>query len=281
MVLGAVLAAAPEETGKLTFNNVRDTHGLMGPKRLTDKILPGDEFYLCFDVEGVTIGADGKVHYSVAVEVADPKGKMLLKQEPKNLDAPASLGGKRIPAFVHLNVGLQSQPGAYTVNVTVVDLPTKHSQALKRTVEVLPKGFGIVRVKATSDSEGQTPVSVLGAGEGLWLTVGAVGFARGGADKQPDLSFEMRVSRRGRQARARQAGRRPSQQGRARRRGPRARAVFPVAEPIRQVHGRTDRRGQGRGQDDPAEIAASRRRAEMTTNVEESFLREITYENHL
>ena len=193
MVLGAVLAAAPEETGKLTFNNVRDTHGLMGPKRLTDKILPGDEFYLCFDVEGVTIGADGKVHYSVAVEVADPKGKMLLKQEPKNLDAPASLGGKRIPAFVHLNVGLQSQPGAYTVNVTVVDLPTKHSQALKRTVEVLPKGFGIVRVKATSDSEGQTPVSVLGAGEGLWLTVGAVGFARGGADKQPDLSFEMRV----------------------------------------------------------------------------------------
>ena len=39
----------------------------------------------CFDMEGVTIGADGKVHYSVAVEVADPKGKMLFKQEPKNL----------------------------------------------------------------------------------------------------------------------------------------------------------------------------------------------------
>ena len=30
-------------------------------------------------------------------------------------------------------------------------------------------------------------------GEGLWLTVGAVGFARGGADKQPDLTFDMRV----------------------------------------------------------------------------------------
>ena len=37
------------------------------------------------------------------------------------------------------------------------------------------------------------PVAVAGAGEGLWIQFGAVGFGRGGDDKQPDLTFEMRI----------------------------------------------------------------------------------------
>ena len=193
VVLAAVLAAAPEDKDKLTFSHVRDTHGLLGPTRAADKILPGGELYLCFDVEGVTVDDEGKVHYSIAVEVADSKGKTLFKQDPKDLEAPAALGGDHIPAYAHLDVGLQSPPGAYTTIVTVVDLPSKRSQQLKRTVEVLPKDFGLVRVKTTSDQEGQIPVAVTGAGQGLWLTFGAVGFARGGDAKQPDLTFEMRV----------------------------------------------------------------------------------------
>ena len=193
MLLGAVLAAAPEDKNQLTLSHVRDTHGLMGPTRTAEKLLPGGELFICFDLDGVTIDGDGKVHYSIAVEVADAKGKTLFKQEPKDLEAPASLGGDRVPAYAHLDVGLQSPPGEYTVTVTVVDLPSKHSQELKRTVEALPKDFGIVRVKTTSDQEGQIPVAVAGAGEGLWITFGAVGFGRGGDGKQPDLTFEMRV----------------------------------------------------------------------------------------
>ena len=71
-------------------------------------------------------------------------------------------------------------------------MPTKRSQELKRTVEVLPKDFALVRVKTTRDQEGQLPVVVPGAGEGIWISFGAVGFGRGDA-KQPDLTFEMRV----------------------------------------------------------------------------------------
>ena len=193
MVLAAAMAAAPEDKDKLTISHVRDTHGLIGPARTADKILPGGELYLCFDVEGVTIGDDGKVHYSIAIEVADPKGKTLFKQDPKDLEAPASLGGDRIPAFAHLDVGLQSPPGQYAVIVTVVDVPSKRSAQLKRTVEVLPADFGLVRLKTTSDAEGQLPVAAAGVGEGLWLSCGAVGFGRGGDGKQPDLTFEVRI----------------------------------------------------------------------------------------
>jgi hypothetical protein len=193
IVLAAALAAAPDEKDKLTFSHVRDTYGLMGPTRPAAKFLPGGELFFCFDVEGVTIDDDGKVHYSIAVEVADPKGKLLFKQEPRDLEAPAALGGDRIPAYAHLDIGLQSPPGEYAVKVTVVDLPTKRTQELKRTVEVLPKDFGLVRLKTTSDQEGQLPVAVPGAGEGLWIQFGAVGFGRGGDGKQPDLTFEMRI----------------------------------------------------------------------------------------
>jgi hypothetical protein len=192
VVLAAALAAAPVENDKLTLSHVRDTHGLMGPTRTGDKILPGGELYLCFDVDGVTVDDAGKVHYSITTEVADPKGKILFKQDPKDLEAPAALGGDSVSAFAHLDVGVQSPPGQYTITITVVDLPSKRSQELKRTVDVLPKDFGVVRLKTTSDREGQIPVSVPGAGQGLWLTFGAVGFGRGDG-KKPDLTFEMRV----------------------------------------------------------------------------------------
>ena len=192
IVLAAAFAAAPDDKDKLTLSHVRDTHGLMGPTRAAEKIYPGGELYICFDVNGVTIDDEGKVHYSVATEVADAKGKALFKQAPRDLDAPVGLGGDRVPAYVHLDVGLQSPPGEYTVTVTVVDLPTKRSQELKRTLEVLPKDFALVRVKTTGDREGQLPVAVPGAGEGLWVTFGSVGFGRGDG-KQPDLTYEMRV----------------------------------------------------------------------------------------
>jgi hypothetical protein len=192
MVLAAALAA-PQDKDKLTVSNVRATHGMMGPTRAGEKVLPGDELDLCFDVEGATVDDEGKVRYSIAVEVADSKGKTLFKQDPKDLEAPASLGGDRIPAYAHLDVGLQSPPGEYTFVVTVVDLPSKRSQQLKRTVEVLPKDFGLVRVKSTRDQEGQIPAVMPGVGEGLWLSFGAIGFARGGDGTQPDLTFEMRV----------------------------------------------------------------------------------------
>ncbi len=193
ILLAAALAAAPGEKDQLTLSHVRDAHGLLGPTRSADKFHLGGELFICFDIDGVTIDDEGKVHYSIADEVADAKGKVLFKQEPRNLDATAGLGGDRIPAFFHLDVGLQSPPGVYNVTVTVVDLPSKRSQQLKRTLEVLPKDFALVRVKTTSDQEGQLPVAVPGAGEGLWITFGAVGFGRGGDGKQPDLTFEMRI----------------------------------------------------------------------------------------
>ena len=191
IVLAAALAA-PDDKAGLTLSHVRDTHGLMGPTRTDEKLLPGGELFLCFDIDGVAIDESGKVHYSVETEIADAAGKVLFKQEPRNLEVAVALGGDRIPGFVRLDVGLDTPPGKYAVKVNVVDLSTKKTGELSRTLEVQPKDFGLVRVKTTSDQEAQLPVAVPGAGEGLWVHFAAVGFGRG-ADKQPDVTFEMRI----------------------------------------------------------------------------------------
>jgi hypothetical protein len=189
----AALTLPPNDAGDLKLTNVRPTYCVLGPDRAADKVLPGDSYCLSFDIEGITIDDAGKARYSVALDVADPDGKVLFKQEPKEQDAQTSLGGDRLPAYAQVNVGLEEKPGEYTLKVTVTDVATGKSTALTRAVGILPKDFGMVRLTTSSDAEGRNPVSVPGSGEWLWVQFGVVGFARGQADKQPDVAVEMRI----------------------------------------------------------------------------------------
>jgi hypothetical protein len=192
MAAAAALSLAPADAGELTVSNVRVTHGLIGPTRADDKVLPGDAVFLCFDVAGVTCDNEGKVHYSTSLEFQDGKGKTLVKKDPAKHDVVVSLGGDRVPAFARIDVGTETPEGEYVVKVVVADQASGKSQTISRTFTVLPKDFGLVRLTTTSDSEGLLPVSVPGSGEGLWVNFGVVGFGRG-AGKQPDVSFGMRV----------------------------------------------------------------------------------------
>jgi hypothetical protein len=193
VALAAVVSLAPDQGSGITLTNVRVTHGLLGPTRADDKLLPGDALLLAFDVEGITSDGEGKVRYSTGIEVFDPKGKSLFKQDPRDLEAIASLGGNRIPAVAQVDIGLDQPPGEHTVKVIVTDRATSKSQTLTHKFTVLPKGFGLVRLRQTSDQDGQSLVAVPGCGETLWVQFSAVEFMRDNASKQPKLTVEMRV----------------------------------------------------------------------------------------
>ena len=105
----AALTLAADPPPDLTLSNIRATHGLLGPKRLEKKVQPGDSVFVCFDITGITVGADGKVKYSVATDVTDSKGKSIFKQEPRDLEVPLSLGGNSVPGYSQIDVGL-AQP---------------------------------------------------------------------------------------------------------------------------------------------------------------------------
>ena len=193
LALAAALGAAPAQAGDLKLSNVRSTHGVMGPTRAEDKLLPGDTYVVCFDIGGMTPDERGKVSYSMGLEVTDASGKTLFTQEPANLEATASLGGDTIPAFARVDVGLSQPPGEHTLKVTILDRATGRKGALTRKFTVLPKGFGLVRLALTADAEGNIPLPAFGSGGTAFVQFGAVGFGRDGGSKQPNLRFAVRV----------------------------------------------------------------------------------------
>lgn len=189
----AVLTAAPGEASSLKIDNIRNTQGILGPTRKDGPFLPGDSFVLAYDIKGLKEGPDGKVLYSTALEVADGKGKVLFKQQPKDLEAVNGLGGGTLPGFVKLDIGINQPGGEFVVKLTVTDRATKKSQALTRTARVLPPGFGLVRLNVSTDPEGHSPAAALAAGQSLWLNAGVVGFERDKATKQPSVRLTLRV----------------------------------------------------------------------------------------
>jgi hypothetical protein len=189
----AALTAAPAQADGLTAVNVRSTYGVRGAERKDNKFLPGDQFVLSFDLDGITIDDNGKVQYSTSIEVLDNRDKLIFRQEPKPLEVTVALGGKRLPAFAAVNIGQEQPAGTYTVNVVVTDRASKQTHKFTKKFEVLPKDFGITRVVTTSDPEGQVSTSIFGSGETMWVNFNVVGFGREGGKGTPKVTAELRI----------------------------------------------------------------------------------------
>jgi hypothetical protein len=194
LTLAAALTLAPAQTsGKLTLANLRCTHGLIGPTRPTAKFLPGDIVYLGFDIDGVSVAKDGKVVYTMSLEVTDKAGKVKHKVDPTERPDFAPLGGNKVPGVAFVVIGVDLEPGEYSVKLTATDVVSKASGSVDFKFEVLKPDLGIVMVHATTDPEGRNPTHTTGyVGQFLWIQFAATGFKRDpGKKNQPDLKFEM------------------------------------------------------------------------------------------
>jgi hypothetical protein len=191
----AALQLSPAQAGKLTLTNDAFTYGMLGAARNDNKYLPGDSLYLTFEIDNIKSDEQGRVAYSMGMELIDTKGKSWFKQDPRNLEAINSLGGSRLPAFAHVHIGLDQPPGAYTLRVTVNDLQAKTTATLDRKFEVLPPGFGIVRLQLSyiADPPQQMPAPPFAAaGQFLWVNFAVTGFQRD-SKKVPNLRAELNV----------------------------------------------------------------------------------------
>ncbi len=191
VALLTVLSATPAESG-LSLTHVRSTHGLLGPQRRDDTLAPGDNLFVCFDIEGIRVDDEGKVRYSLAIEMSDAAGKLAFRQVPKAQEARVALGGNSVPAYAYLSIGLNTPPGDYRMKVIAKDLATGREQSFSRDLKVLPKDFALVRTTVSMDTEARFCDAAFSCGQGVWVHAHAVGFANGG-NKKPDVVFEMRV----------------------------------------------------------------------------------------
>ncbi len=192
----AALSLAPAQAGGLELTNVRPTYGMLGAPRPDLKFLPGDEFFLAFEIDGIKADDSGNVLYAMPMEVTDAKGKVHFKVE-KGQDKVAAinfLGGAKMPAVARVEIGLDMPAGEYTLKVGVTDLNTKKTGEVTRKFEVLPAGFGVVRLNASYDDSGAVPAPMTAVvGQLLSVNFLVVGFERDKSKKQPSLTMEMRI----------------------------------------------------------------------------------------
>src|SRR5260370_6391490 len=123
--LALALLSAPAQNEQLTISNVRATYDLLGPNRPDDKILPGDKYLVAFDVEGMKAAPDGKVSFSMAMELSDANGKILLNKPAMDQELYLSLGGGRLSNSVYIYSDPNDKPGKRSIKLTVVDKTTK------------------------------------------------------------------------------------------------------------------------------------------------------------
>jgi hypothetical protein len=131
---------------KLTNQRVTYVNGL---PRDTNKILPLDSFYVFFEIENLQVDKGGRGQFSHALQVTDSKGKLIFKEENKDLTAQLVLGSNSMPMRSEVQTSPQMDPGKYTMHVTVTDQLAKTKATFTQDFEVLPKAFGIVRFMTT------------------------------------------------------------------------------------------------------------------------------------
>jgi hypothetical protein len=197
-VLALALAPAQQGQSSLTLSNPRATYGELGSARPDTKFLPGDIFFLSFDIEGIKVSEAGRVKYGMAMEVVDSAGKSIFKQNPVERDDFLPLGGNKLPARAFVSVGVEQPAGTYTCRVTVSDLAEKDktvSKTLEQKFEVLPRGFGIVQLYSAADLKGEIPAPLVGvAGQSLFVHFAVIDFQRSKEKgDQPDITIEMVV----------------------------------------------------------------------------------------
>lgn len=190
-----IALSLPAQGAGISLSNTRITYGELGATRPDNKFLPGDIFFVSFDIDGVAIDADGKVKYSMGMEVFDAKGASIFKQAPVDREDFVPLGGNKLPARAFISVGVDQEAGMYTCKVTVTDKGAKgEAKVLEQKFEVLKKDFGIVQLFTSADSEGKFPSSTTGlVGQSIFVQFAVVGFDREAVRKQPKIEIEMTV----------------------------------------------------------------------------------------
>lgn len=194
LALAAVLGLTPAQTPKLSLTNAKATYGELGTPRPEAKLLPGDLFFLSFDIEGIQVDKEGKVVYTMEMVVSDTAGKPIFKQQPVEKNDFLPLGGTTLPARAFVSIGLDQAPGTYNCKVTVTDRSTKQQSVVEKAFEVAKADFGVVQVYTSCDDRGALPAPQVGiVGQSVWVHFAVVGFDRSKAAKQPDLNVEMVV----------------------------------------------------------------------------------------
>ena len=195
LALATALSMTPAQAGELKLSNQRTTYGFLGPARGSNKYLPGDMMFLAYDITGMSVSKEGRIKYSLAMQLNDSTGKKVFAQVPQVIEAANSLGGTTLPGFSYAEIGGNQAPGKYKMIVTVKDESTKPAKGaeISQDFEILKKDFGIGRLDLFYDQRGSVSAPrIFVAGQSAWIQFITMGFDRD-ASGNPNLEVRMRI----------------------------------------------------------------------------------------
>jgi hypothetical protein len=180
----ALLAVVPGQAQTLKLTNPRFLYGPLGSERPSTKILPGDSFYLAFDIENAKVNmATGKIRYDMKLELVDSQDRPIFKRDNVNQEALNAFKSSRHPSYATVVIGGDQKPGKYRMRVTVTDRLSKQKATLTKEFQVVRKTFGFVQFQAPAVSFVGTP---------LPISVRVEGFGRD-AKRAPNFSVKMTI----------------------------------------------------------------------------------------
>jgi hypothetical protein len=149
-----VLGSVPNLASAVDIKNVRPCWGPFGATRYKAECLPGDIFFITYDIDNLAIDKETKkVSYTTKLELfegdkdAAEKGKPIFSNTTPNEAIPA-LGGGRMPGDLHVTMPMNQKAGKYTIKLTIQDKIGKDGKAFHYTFDVLPADFGFIQVLA-------------------------------------------------------------------------------------------------------------------------------------
>lgn len=185
-------AATKPAADNIRLTNSRLTYGEFGAVRADAKFLPGDIFFMAFDIEGIKVAPNGKVAFNMGMELVDAKGAAVFKQPPVEREEFLTLGGDRMPARAYVSLSAQQAPGPMICKMTVTDRSTGAVKTVEQKFEVVPKAFGIIGAYLSTDQEGKITAPPVGVvGQSLWVHFAAINFERDTLRKQPIVDLEL------------------------------------------------------------------------------------------
>lgn len=196
MLLCVALLAVSLQTGDggLTLEHCRATYGVLGPERADNRVLPGDELTICFEIAGAQVAADDKVHYTIGMEVTDRQGMVRFRQAPRASAVKQATGRQPLLAAATVHVGMDQPAGEYSVKVTVRDRTAQAAAQFSRTYEVLPRDFGLVQLVVSGDPDAPGPVADFQVGKPGQINITAVGFGREQSDSRSNVRVALTVT---------------------------------------------------------------------------------------
>lgn len=185
-----LLSLAPHQDGKLSISNLRATYGVPGIVREGNKVNPGDVLYLCFDVTGVKLDAEGRATYSLTTEIKDGAGEIQFKHTGKPVTVQGLLGGDRISAFSTVDVGTKQKAGEYSVQITIKDEGA--SASTKATFNLTEPDFALVHVMTALDSDRKGVAASSTVGQTVYISGQIVGFKKDN-EGSPNIQVELSI----------------------------------------------------------------------------------------